>query len=67
MIEQNRTDRHIRFRGDDERLNLRCEVPVKAVAFVSDASITGVFVFDDALWMVAGNNMFPDVWKLVRK
>lgn len=25
-----------------------------------------VFVFDDALWMVAGNNMEPDVWKLVR-
>ena len=25
------------------------------------------FVYDDALWMVAGNNMFPDVWKLVRK
>ena len=26
-----------------------------------------VFVYEDALWMVAGNNMFPDVWKLVRK
>lgn len=26
-----------------------------------------VFVYNDALWMVAGNNMFPDVWKLVRK
>jgi hypothetical protein len=25
-----------------------------------------VFVHDDALWMVAGNNMEPDVWKLVR-
>ena len=25
------------------------------------------FVYDDALWIVAGNNMFPDVWKLVRK
>ena len=25
------------------------------------------FVFDDALWMVAGNNMEPDVWKLVRR
>lgn len=25
-----------------------------------------VFVYQDALWMVAGNNMFPDVWKLVR-
>jgi hypothetical protein len=25
-----------------------------------------VFVHADALWMVAGNNMFPDVWKLVR-
>lgn len=25
-----------------------------------------VFVHDDALWMVAGNNMTPDVWKLVR-
>ena len=24
------------------------------------------FVFDDALWMVTGNNMEPDVWKLVR-
>jgi len=24
-----------------------------------------VFVFDDALWMVAGNNMERDVWKLV--
>ena len=23
-----------------------------------------VFVHDSALWMVAGNNMFPDVWKL---
>ena len=22
------------------------------------------FVYDDALWMVAGNNMFPDVWRL---
>ncbi len=26
-----------------------------------------VFVFDGALWMVAGNNMQPDAWKLVRK
>jgi hypothetical protein len=25
-----------------------------------------VFVFDNALWMVAGNNMEKDVWKLVR-
>jgi hypothetical protein len=25
-----------------------------------------VFVYGDALWMVAGNNMEPDVWKLVR-
>jgi hypothetical protein len=25
------------------------------------------FVYQDALWMVAGNNMFPDVWKLARK
>jgi hypothetical protein len=25
-----------------------------------------VFVYDDALWMVAGNNMQPDVWKLTR-
>ncbi len=25
-----------------------------------------VFVFKDALWVVAGNNMEPDVWKLVR-
>jgi hypothetical protein len=25
-----------------------------------------LFAFDDALWMVAGNNMQPDVWKLVR-
>ena len=25
-----------------------------------------VFVHDDALWMVAGNNMESDVWKLVR-
>jgi outer membrane protein assembly factor BamB len=25
-----------------------------------------VFVYDDALWMVAGNNMQKDVWKLVR-
>ncbi|MBS0261512.1 MAG: hypothetical protein JSS02_06100, partial [Planctomycetes bacterium] len=25
-----------------------------------------VFVHQDALWMVAGNNMTPDVWKLVR-
>ena len=25
------------------------------------------FVHDDALWMVAGNNMEPDVWKLVRR
>jgi hypothetical protein len=23
-----------------------------------------IFVFDDALWVVAGNNMTPDVWKL---
>jgi hypothetical protein len=27
------------------------------------ASVT---VHQDALWMVAGNNMTPDVWKLVR-
>ena len=26
-----------------------------------------VFVYDNALWMVAGNNMFPDVWKLTRR
>ena len=26
-----------------------------------------VFVFDDALWMVAGNNMLPDVWRLTRQ
>jgi hypothetical protein len=26
-----------------------------------------VFVFGDSLWMVAGNNMEPDVWKLRRK
>lgn len=25
-----------------------------------------LFMHDDALWMVAGNNMEPDVWKLVR-
>jgi hypothetical protein len=25
-----------------------------------------VFVFDNALWMVAGNNMESDVWKLER-
>ena len=25
-----------------------------------------VFVHDQALWMVAGNNMEPDVWKLRR-
>ena len=25
-----------------------------------------LFVFEDALWMVAGNNMFPDVWRLDR-
>ena len=25
-----------------------------------------VYVHDDALWMVAGNNMFSDVWKLTR-
>lgn len=25
-----------------------------------------VFVHNNALWMVAGNNMFPDVWKLSR-
>lgn len=25
-----------------------------------------VFVYQDALWMVAGNNMTPDVWKLTR-
>ena len=25
-----------------------------------------VFVHEDALWMVVGNNMEPDVWKLVR-
>jgi hypothetical protein len=25
-----------------------------------------VYVYDNALWMVAGNNMQPDVWKLVR-
>ena len=26
-----------------------------------------LFVHQDALWMVAGNNMEPDVWKLVRR
>ncbi len=26
-----------------------------------------LFVHGDALWMVAGNNMEPDVWKLVRR
>lgn len=26
-----------------------------------------VFVFDNALWIVAGNNMESDVWKLVRR
>lgn len=26
-----------------------------------------VFVHDNGLWMVAGNNMTPDAWKLVRK
>lgn len=26
-----------------------------------------VFVYDNALWMVAGNNMQPDVWKLTRE
>ena len=26
-----------------------------------------VFVYDDALWMVAENNMQKDVWKLVRQ
>ena len=25
------------------------------------------FVYGDAMWMVAGNNMFPDAWKLTRK
>jgi hypothetical protein len=25
-----------------------------------------VFVHDDALWMVTGNNMESDVWKLIR-
>jgi hypothetical protein len=25
-----------------------------------------VFVHDNALWMVAGNNMESDVWKLIR-
>jgi len=25
-----------------------------------------VFVYDDALWMVAGNNMQPDVWKMTK-
>jgi hypothetical protein len=25
-----------------------------------------VFVYDNALWMIAGNNMESDVWKLVR-
>ena len=24
-----------------------------------------VFVYNDALWMVVGNNMQPDVWKMV--
>jgi hypothetical protein len=26
-----------------------------------------VFVHDGALWMVAGNNMQPDAWKLTRR
>ena len=25
-----------------------------------------LFAHDDGLWMVAGNNMFPDVWRLAR-
>ena len=26
-----------------------------------------VFVYDGSLWMVAGNNMEPDVWRLYRR
>jgi hypothetical protein len=26
-----------------------------------------VFVYEEALWMVTGNNMESDVWKLTRK
>jgi hypothetical protein len=27
---------------------------------------SSLFVYRDALWVVAGNNMTPDVWKLTR-
>ena len=30
------------------------------------ATPPSVFVYQDALWMVAGNNMTPDAWKLTR-
>ncbi|MDE2830516.1 MAG: hypothetical protein OXN20_10395 [Gemmatimonadota bacterium] len=26
-----------------------------------------VFVYDGSLWMVAGNNMEPDVWRLLHR
>jgi hypothetical protein len=26
-----------------------------------------VFVHDNALWIAAGNNMEPDVWRLIRR
>lgn len=30
----------------------------------SDRHATSVFVFNNALWVIAGNNMENDVWKL---
>jgi hypothetical protein len=27
---------------------------------------SSIYVYNDALWVVAGNNMTSDVWKLVR-
>ena len=60
---------HKRHRDDGDGPNLGDgvhwhEVPKTPWAPRHAAS---VFVHDNALWTVAGNNMQSDVWKLVRK
>ena len=47
------------YSSDGVRWNELPDTPWKARHAAS------VFVFDNALWIVAGNNMEKDVWKLV--
>ena len=54
-------ERSVRYSADGEHWT---EVPKTPWAPRHAASL---YVHDDALWMVAGNNMQSDVWKLKRK